>query len=129
MINLKKIIYFLIIFTFFSAETSAAIKDSLFATIGNKAITRSDILTEIKTILILNGQTFSEDQKDAIQAAAIQSAIRRSIKQIEIEKYDSLEFSPLDLNNQLLKYASNLNMDLETLKGIFEKMKSILTLL
>ena len=120
MINLKKIIYFLIIFTFFSAETSAAIKDSLFATIGNKAITRSDILTEIKTILILNGQTFSEDQKDAIQPAAIQSTIKRSIKQIEIEKYDSLEFSSFDLNNQLIKYASNLNTDLETLKSIFE---------
>ena len=120
MINLKKIIYFLIIFTFFSAETSAEIKDSLFATIGNKAITRSDILTEIKTILILNGQTFSEDQKDAIQAAAIQSTIKRSIKKIEIEKYDSLEFSSFDLNNQLIKYASNLNTDLETLKSIFE---------
>ena len=120
MINLKKIIYFLIIFTFFSAETNAAIKDSLFATIGSKAITRSDILTEIKTILILNGQTYSEDQKDAIQAAAIQSTIKRSIKKIEIEKYDSLEFSSFDLNNQLIKYASNLNTDLETLKSIFE---------
>lgn len=120
MINLKKIIYFLIIFTFFSAETSAAIKDSLFATIGSKAITRSDILTEIKTILILNGQTYSEDQKDAIQAAAIQSTIRRSIKKIEVEKYDSLEFSSSDLNNQLIKYASNLNTDLQTLKSIFE---------
>ena len=37
-----------------------AIKDSLFATVGNKAITQSDIINEIKIILILTGQGFTE---------------------------------------------------------------------
>ena len=45
-------------------EVEAAIKDSLFATVGNKAITQSDIIDEIKIILILNGQSFTEDIKE-----------------------------------------------------------------
>ena len=38
---------------FFTTESTAIIKDSLFATVGNKAVTRSDILEEIKILLIL----------------------------------------------------------------------------
>ena len=41
---------------FFTTESSAIIKDSLFATVGNKAVTRSDILEEIKILLILSKQ-------------------------------------------------------------------------
>ena len=35
---------------------NAEISDSLFMTIGNKPITKSDIVNEIKTILILNNE-------------------------------------------------------------------------
>ena len=40
-------------------KLKAVIKDSLFATVGNKAITYSDIVNEMKILLILNNQTFS----------------------------------------------------------------------
>ena len=69
------------------------IKDSLFATVGNKAITQSDIINEIKIILILTGQSFTEDIKEQLQSGAIQSTIKRNIKKIEIEKYNSLTFN------------------------------------
>ena len=51
MISIKKIFFIILISSFFYAETNALIKDSLFATVGNKAITRSDIVNEIKIIL------------------------------------------------------------------------------
>ena len=117
MINIKNTISAIIIAFFFLVESNAVIKDSLFATVGNKAITRSDIVNEIKTILILNGQNFSQDYAKQIESAAIQSTIKRNIKQIEIEKYNSLKFNHADLNKELNQLASNINMNLDTLKN------------
>ena len=54
MIKLKKIFFFILVTLFFYESVNGAIKDSLFATVGSKAITRSDIINEIKIILILN---------------------------------------------------------------------------
>ena len=67
MINIKNTIFAIIISFFCLVESNAAIKDSLFATVGNKAITRSDIINEIKIILILNGQNFSQDYAEQIE--------------------------------------------------------------
>ena len=95
------------------------IKDSLFATVGNKAITHSDIVNEIKILLILTDQSFTEDIKDQLKAGAIQSTISRNIKKIEIEKYDYLTFSQNDLDKELEKLASNIYMDYDTFKNTF----------
>ena len=116
MIKLKKIIFVLIASILFASTSNAVIKDSIFATIGNKVITRSDIINEIKIILILNGTSYSEEIKDQLDHAAIQSIIKRTIKKIEIEKYNSLRFNPDDVDIELEKVAKNINMDLEILK-------------
>ena len=117
MINIKNTISAIIISFLFLVESNAVIKDSLFVTVGNKAITRSDIVNEIKTILILNGQNFSQDYAEQIESAAIKSTIKRNIKQIEIEKYNSLKFNRADLNKELNQLASNINMNLDALKN------------
>jgi len=57
-------------------KVEEVIKDSLFATVGNKAITQLDIINEIKIILILTGQSFTEDIKEQLQSGAIQSIIK-----------------------------------------------------
>lgn len=119
MIYFKKIIFITSIVFFWINAANAEIKDRLFATVGTKAITQSDIINEIKTILILSGQSFSEDKKDQLQTAAIQSAIKRNIKKIEIEKHKNLQFNPADINLELQKLASNVNMDLDSLENTF----------
>ena len=119
MINIKKMISVIIISLLCLTKANAVIKDALFATVGNKAITQSDIVNEVKMMLILNGQSFSEDQRVQIESAAIQSAIKRTIKQIEIEKYKTLQFNKADINNELKSLVTNLNIDLDTLKNIF----------
>ena len=118
MINIKKIIIIIIISSFYLAESNAVIKDSLYATVGDKAITHSDIINEIKIMLILNNQSFSEEKKEYLQSVAIRSVIKTNIKKIEIEKYD-LELSRDEVDKQLKKMASNLNMNLNTFKNIF----------
>ena len=118
MINIKKIIIIIIISSFYLAESNAVIKDSLYVTVGDKAITRSDIVNEIKIMLILNNQSFSEEKKEYLQSVAIRSVIKINIKKIAIEKHD-LELSRDEVDKQLKKMASNLNMNLNTFKNIF----------
>ena len=116
MTKLKKIIFVLIVSFLFVSTGNTVIKDSIFATVGNKVITKSDIINEIKIILILNGTSYSEEIKDQLDQSAIQSIIKRTIKKIEIEKYDSLRFNPKDVDDELEQLASNLNIDLDTLE-------------
>ena len=117
MINIKKIILFIILTCLYIPETNAAIKDSLFASVGNKALTKSDILAELKVILILNGQSFSENKRKQLESAAISSCVKRKIKEIEIGKYGNLTFSKVDLEKELSRLANNLNMDLDMLRN------------
>ena len=82
------------------SHSNAAIKDRLFITVGNKAITLSDIENEVKTILILTNTKFTEDTRQRLQSAAIQSVVSRNIKKIELEKYKVLEFNKTELKNE-----------------------------
>jgi len=90
----------------------------LYATVGNKAITKSDIINEIKIILILSNQSYSDDEGEKLRQMAIKSIIKRNIKQIEIERRNFLQFSQQDLKKELLRLANNINVDIDTLKNI-----------
>ena len=79
---MKKIFFCFIISLILLTTGNTTIKDSIFATVGDKAITRSDIINEIKIILILNNQTYSEEIKEQLDRTAIQSIIKRTIKKI-----------------------------------------------
>ena len=117
MIKLQKKIFILIIFSFFlGSESKALIKDKIFATVGDKVITRSDVINEIKIILILNNQVYSDSIKEQLDSAAIQSLTNRIIKKTEIEKYSDLKFDKNDLFKEIKNYAKNLNMDMDSFK-------------
>tara|TARA_Y100000590_G_scaffold107216_1_gene121999 strand:- start:3013 stop:3948 length:936 start_codon:yes stop_codon:yes gene_type:complete len=115
-----KIICIFLAFNFFSVSSNSEIKDSLFATVGNKAITESDIKNEIMTILILTDTAYSPDKKDQLQSVAVKEMVRRNIKKIEVEKYPALIFNKSDLDGELLKLALGLNINVETLRNRFE---------
>jgi len=100
-------------------KVKTTIKDGLFATVGNKAITKSDIINEIKMLLILSNKSFAEDKRQELQKIAIKSIIKKNIKKIEIERSNYLEFNKQDLRKELLRLANNINVDLYKLKNIF----------
>ena len=101
-------------------KTKTTIKDGLFATIGNKAITKSDIINEIKMILILNNKSYSQEQSQQLQNMAIKALIKRNIKKIEVEKYNFNEYSQNDFNRELLSLSKCLDMTLDRLKEVCE---------
>jgi len=117
-IKIKKISIIIIIFIISLAQGNADIKDGLFITVGDRAITKSDIINEIKIIIILNNMSYSDDKREKLQEMAIKSIIKKNIKKIEISKNDFLKFSQNDLNNELSRLANRINLDVETLKNI-----------
>ena len=120
MIKIKKI-FFIVLFLLINIEkVNAGITDSLFMTIGNKPITQSDLVDEIKIILILNNQSYSDEKRDQLHKLAVQSTLKRTIKKIEIERNNFFKFNEEDLQKELARIASNLFMDVDTLKNLFE---------
>ena len=114
--NLKKIIYLIITFTLLTSSLYGEIKDGLFATVGNKAITESDIIKEIKIILILSDQPYSVEKREMLQSVAVRESVKRNIKKIEIEKYNNLSYNEMDLSRELIAIAEQANTDIQTLK-------------
>ena len=120
MINIKKI-FFLILFILISIQkVNADITDSLFMTIGNKPITQSDLVDEIKIILILNNQSYSDDKRDQLHEVAVRSTVKRTIKNIELERNNFYKFNEEDLQKELARLASNIFIDVNTLKNLCE---------
>ena len=120
MIKIKKI-FFLVLFLLINIEkVNAEIKDSLFMTIGNKPITKSDIVDEIKIILILNNQSYSDDKRDQLHELAVRSTIKRTVKNIELERNNFFKLNEEDLQKELARLANNIFIDVNTLKNLCE---------
>ena len=120
MIKIKKI-FFLLIFLFaIIINVSAEIKDGIFMTIGDRPITKSDLVDEIKIILILNNESYDNERRDILHELAVKSTIKRTIKNIELERNNYYKLSDKDFNIELTNLASNLFIDLDTLKNICE---------
>jgi len=118
-IKIKKIIFLILISSIFIEKGNAEINDALYMTVGNRAITQSDIVNEIKILLILNNEIYSEDKRDKLQEIAVQTIIKRNIKQMELDRNNFFEINKKDLEKELINFATNINMDLDTLKNIF----------
>ena len=129
MIKVKKIFFLILISLICTVKVNAKIEDALLITVGDKAITKSDIVDEIKIILILNNESYSVDKKEKLHKQAISSTIKRNIKQIEIDRIGFLEFNQQDLINELTILANRLNFDLDTLKNICESNELDFTLI
>jgi len=99
-------------------KVAEEIRDGIFVVVGNQAITKSDIVNEIKVILILNNISYSDEKRDELQKMAIKAIVRRTVKEFELNKYSFLEYSITDFNNELNRLADRINMDVETLKNI-----------
>ena len=90
---MKKIFLIILLSFFLIEKANSGISDSLFMTVGNKAITKSDVVNEIKILLILNNESYSDEKREQLQDMAIKSIIKRSIKKSEVERVNFLKFN------------------------------------
>ena len=103
MIKIKKIILLILIPLLFVERANTEISDSIFMSIGDKPITKSDIVNEIKIILILNNESYTDDKKEQLHEVAVKSVVKRNIKLIEVERHNFLRYNEEDFQKELLK--------------------------
>ena len=119
MIKIKKIFFLILISSILIEKGNTEIKDTLYMTVANRPITQSDIVNEIKILLILNNEIYSEDKRDRLQEIAVQTITKRNIKQMALDRNNFFKFNKKDLEEELINFATNLNTDLDTLKNVF----------
>tara|TARA_B110000438_G_C15741980_1_gene618897 strand:- start:251 stop:1192 length:942 start_codon:yes stop_codon:yes gene_type:complete len=117
-IKINKIIFLIFLVFCYSKKAGGEITDGLFMTVGNKPITQSDIVNEIKLILILTNQSYSAKKRDELHEIAVKSTVKRVIKEIEIERNNYYSLSEKEFQTELNRLASNIYVDVETLKNI-----------
>ena len=118
MVKFNKIFIFLF-FCFFSIKVNAAITNSIIVTVGERPITKLDLVNEIKSLLIINGQAYTSERKAELTRAGRQSLISKLIKKAELDKYNFNQFNKQDLSYEIEKISNNLKIDPSTLKNIF----------
>ena len=89
--NIRKKLSIILIIFFILVDGNTAIKDSLFATVGNKAIARSDIITEIKIILILSNQSFDEKRREQLEKEREVERLRKLQEEQQIKQQTEVE--------------------------------------
>ena len=119
----KNFLYFItIFFLFFKADNVlSVINNSVIIAVGKEPITRLDLFKEIKLIAILSGGQITEENKDRIKDLAIKSLIKKSIKNIEIEKRNVKKYNKKDLENIINNTARNLGLDKSGLQELLER--------
>jgi len=119
-IKYKKILIVILFLFSTISVVNSAVEDSLFATVGRKAVTKSDIVEEIKIILILNNEKFEEDKRKILEQSAIRSVIKKTIKEIELEKFEYTKLNLKDLDSEINKRAKSLGLNIEEFKERFK---------
>jgi peptidyl-prolyl cis-trans isomerase SurA len=66
----------------------------------------------------MNNESYSDEKRDQLHAAAVKSTIERNIKEIELERNNFFKFNEEDLEKELIRLANSIYIDLETLKNI-----------
>ena len=114
----KKILSFCFILCFITSN-SFGISDKLIGTVGKKVITQLDLINEMKMLLIISGEKFSNEKQEEIQSVALKSITTTLIKKIEVERNNYNRFNKADLNNEIKNISSNLNITTNQLKDSF----------
>ena len=129
MINLKKKFFVILFLINCISCNSYALTDALIGTVGNKPFTHSDLLNEMKMILILNGVSFSESKKEELKASALKSITERLIKEVELNKYKYTQYNKSDVENEIKNIIKNLNIDINTFKEYFKSANVSISIL
>ncbi len=106
----KKLLIFF--FLFLSTEQlMSETNNGIVITVGNHPITRFDLIKEIKFIAVLSNININKSNREEIKNLAIQTLIKRSIKQNEIDRLKITNYNPKDLENQISSLSNNLGLD------------------
>jgi len=98
---------------------SAEIKNSILVKVGNEIITSVEVETEIMSLLFINNRPINQEEIDKIKRPVVKSLITRTIKEVEIKKFEVTSYNQKQLDQYMLNIAKKFGTDKEGLKGIF----------
>lgn len=108
-------IFFLI---FFFEMLEASVENKIVIKVGNKIITSLEIKNKINTELVLRDLEVNQSNINKMKKIAVQALIDSRIKEIEIEKYSSINLNNVDISRQLLSISGK---NIEALKKKFSE--------
>ena len=111
---------FLLFFLFSNTSAYSNIDNSVIISVGNTPITYLDLVKEMKLISIISKNKINEQNKEQIKKIAVQSLIKRKIKEMEITKYNIENYNQKDLEKLILNTSQNLGLDKNGLKILME---------
>ena len=112
---------FLLFFLFSNTSAYSNIDNSVIISVGNTPITYLDLVKEMKLISIISKNKINEQNKEQIKKIAVQSLIKRKIKEMEITKYNIENYNQKDLEKLILNTSQNLGLDKNGLKILMKK--------
>ena len=98
---------------------SAEVKNSILVKVGNEIITSVEVETEIMSLLFINNRPINQEEIDKIKRPVVKSLITRTIKEVEIKKFEVTSYNQKQLDQYMLNIAKKFGTDKEGLKGIF----------
>ena len=103
-------------------SSSAQIKNSIVAKVGNEIITTYEIENEIRMLLFFANLPVNQVNINNVKNTAMQSLVKKSIKNGEIKKYEITQYSKIDLENQMISLAKKVGLSsLELRKALGSK--------
>ncbi len=122
--------YFSIFFLFNSTKVFSNINNSIIISVGNLPITYYDLVKEMRLVSLLTNNKIDNSNKEKIKNVAVQSLIKRKIKEMEIKKYNIDRFNKSDLERLIVNSSNNLGIGKDELKNLltsngvsFERLK------
>ena len=118
---MKKIFVITFLFFFNFCSVLSEINNSIILKVNNDIITKVDLNNEIKAILILRNQEFTEENIINNQKLAYQSLIRKVIKQNELNKYEVKDYDQESFISYLNNLYTSRNISQEEFKSLLKK--------
>lgn len=110
MIKILKKIFSIFLLIFFFEMLEASVENKIVIKVGNKIITSLEIKNKINTELVLRNLEVNQSNINKMKKIAVQALIDSRIKEIEIEKYSSINLNNVDISRQLLSISGK-NID------------------
>tara|TARA_B110000971_G_scaffold89276_1_gene91772 strand:- start:1164 stop:1802 length:639 start_codon:yes stop_codon:yes gene_type:complete len=119
--NINFISFFFLLFfnTFVFLNVEANIENKIIVKVGNIILTSTDLKNEIITNLVLDKKDINQININSMKSFAIKNLISKTIKRIEIDRYEIKDFNKQDLYKYLDKVAGSFSTNKSGLKKIF----------
>ena len=110
-------IYLFFLFFFLGTSSNSQIQNTILVKIDKKIITTFDIKNTILASLLISKTEINQENINLLKKKALERLINLRLKEIELEKFDSIKVSQQSLNSRINQLSQN---NIQELKNNFK---------